>query len=82
MLANKNQNPFKIDIQGTFCLMSNLPGTPQYCGANLSAISAIMCRSSLLFVIYRGQGSNLHTFRHLVLSQACLPFHHPGMGVL
>ena len=34
----------------------------------------------LIYIIYRGQGSNLHTFRHLVLSQACLPFHHPGMG--
>ncbi len=22
--------------------------------------------------------SNRHVFRHLILSQACLPFHHPG----
>ena len=28
--------------------------------------------------IYRGQDLNLHTFRNLVLSQACLPFHHLG----
>lgn len=31
---------------------------------------------------YPGQDLNLHTSRHWLLRPACLPFHHPGIGVI